>query len=300
MKSLILSLVCLLSANLFAGTYKAEFFLSGKKELRMKAGEPKVIEILIKDQETDKAVLDYKPMHGKLMHFVIIRKDLGVFKHVHPYLEPISGRFALPINIPLSDPDNQNVADALSEPGEYHLVAEIVTKEKGMRMFMTSLVVEGEHQHNHLSADPLLPNGKIYKEFSHSEFPFLKSEEAYSAELFIEQIPGCNGSIVKFNLELTHLDGVDRTPVTVEPWLGAGAHGVWLSAGDHHEMMMPMGHGHASMPPFAEFPLELNFFDRGQFRHGLQRIWIQVRHQGRVLTLPFTFKYMPKSLNCES
>ena len=48
-------------------------------------------------------------MHGKYMHMVIVNKSLSVFKHIHPYFDPVTGRFAIAVNMPYSDPVEKTI-----------------------------------------------------------------------------------------------------------------------------------------------------------------------------------------------
>ena len=39
---------------------------------------------------------DFKTVHEKLLHLIVVRKDLGIFEHLHPTLNPSTGEFSLP------------------------------------------------------------------------------------------------------------------------------------------------------------------------------------------------------------
>ena len=137
----LLFLILLFSFNAFANgiDFKSHFFVNGKKVEGMKhmmvmPNKPTLIEMYFTDPRTNEVYKDFKIMHGKYMHMVIANKDLSVFKHIHPYFDPITGRFAITVNMPYSDPDNQDAVTTLKTPGMYMVMADVIVAGIGMRM----------------------------------------------------------------------------------------------------------------------------------------------------------------------
>ena len=169
MKLLILTLI--LSFNTFASTsdFKSHFFINGKKvkgmkHMMVKSNKPILIEMYFTNPKTEEIYKDYKVMHGKYMHMVIANKDLSVFKHIHPYFDPTTGRFAITVNMPYADPDNQDAVTTLKKPGMYMIMADVIVAGVGMRMDHAMVHVMGQSSHTQLSQDPNT-DGTITKYF---------------------------------------------------------------------------------------------------------------------------------------
>ena len=195
MKILILTLI--LSINTFANTFanttdfKSHFFINGKKAMGMnhmmiKPNTPTLIEIYFTNPKTNEIYKDFKIMHGKYMHMVIANKDLSVFKHIHPYFDPISGRFAITVNMPYADPDNQDAVTTLKQPGMYMVMADVIVTGVGMRMDHAMVHVMGQTTHTHLSADPNA-DGVITKYFQRDN----EQTPKYKAIFSKRAIQGC-------------------------------------------------------------------------------------------------------------
>ena len=94
---------------------------------RPKAGEPVELQLVVRDRETG-AVQAFDIAHEKLMHLVIVRKDLGQFAHEHP--EPgAGGTFSLRYTFPTG--------------GEYHLFADVAPRGAGSQVVMAKVKISG-------------------------------------------------------------------------------------------------------------------------------------------------------------
>ena len=96
---------------------EAHFRINGKDTRMFMPNKPTTIEVWYTDKASGEVFTDFKEMHGKIMHMVIMKHDLSVFKHIHPYFDPITGRFQITLNLPLSDPDNFHTANAVTSGG---------------------------------------------------------------------------------------------------------------------------------------------------------------------------------------
>lgn len=299
----------LISFNLLANSpdFKAHFAINGKSVKGMNPamvmpGVPTLIEVYFTDPRTGKRYTEFKKMHGKFMHMVIANKDLSVFKHIHPYYDPITGHFAMVVNMPYSDPDNQDATKTLDEPGMYMVMADVIVKGVGMRMDHAMVMVHGQNQESSLKLD-LSENGIITKYFNRED----KDEEpSYKAIFSFNTITGCSGSIVNFEIEMFNkVNGAFVPMLDFQPWLSEAAHSVWLSEGymKHMHHQMPFAHMHS---PFIldddnddtndrvlDHILRFNFHDQGIMLKGKQKMWVQFKHLGKIMKIPFIFEYNP-------
>ena len=281
-------LFVLFSSNVFAQMYDdvtPHFRINAKESKMVMPGQPTTIEVWFTDSQSGEVLKDYREMHGKLMHMVLIKSDLSVFKHFHPYFEPITGRFMVTINMPLNDPDNFHTENTLTEGGMYMLMADVEPRGYGMRMGHIHLHAHGQHTMRDLVLDPVQGN-KVIKEFS-------QYGRDYKLELERWSTAGCNGHLVEFMSTLYEKNAQgEYLPATeIEPWLGAGAHSVWVSKG---MMGGPMGmhyaHMHSKIPEEGSSHF-FNFHDLNIMKQGPQKIWIQIKQKSKVLTVPVIFDY---------
>jgi hypothetical protein len=294
MKLLMWTLLFSLSTAFAMSDVTGHFTINGKKKLMMKAGMPAVIEVWFTHNENNEVVKDYKVMHGKLMHMVLIKNDHSEFKHIHPYFDPVTGRFSMAINLPHSDPDNFD--NQVTEAGMYMLMADVEVKGKGMRMEHKMLHVMGQASREVLQLDPIA-NGIITKEFMTHTGP-IRGHFTHTKTY------GCGNVLVDAELTLEKFENGNWLPLgELENWLSMGAHSIWVS---EKFMGMPMSyaHMHAKIPGIIidengdeidEGPwdsvLRFNFNDQMIMKSGKQKIWIQIKHQGLIYTLPFVFSY---------
>lgn len=307
----LLFLILLFSFNAFANgiDFKSHFFVNGKKVEGMKhmmvmPNKPTLIEMYFTDPRTNEVYKDFKIMHGKYMHMVIANKDLSVFKHIHPYFDPITGRFAITVNMPYSDPDNKDAVTTLKTPGMYMVMADVIVAGIGMRMDHAMVHVMGQNTTRALQADPA-QNGVITKYF----YRDTESTPTYKAVFKKNTISGCSGNIVQFEIEMFSLVNGQYLPMLdFQPWLSEAAHSVWLSENymNHMHHKMPFAHMHS---PFMmdddddptndrvfDHILRFNFHDQKVMLPGLQKIWIQFKHQDKIMKIPFIFEYSPEEI----
>ena len=303
MKTLMLTFLINLTALASTSDFKSHFFINGKKVKGMHAvtvnpNAPTLIEMYFTDPKTNEVYKNYKVMHGKYMHMVIANKDLSVFKHVHPYYDPMTGRFVITLNMPYADPDNQDAVLALTRPGMYMIMADVIVAGVGMRMDHAMVAVKGD-----IESAPLILDGHtnhvITKFFQRDN----EQDPAYKAIFSKKTIRGCSGSIVHFEVEMFHLVKGNYEPLLdFQPWLDEAAHAVWLSENymRHMHHKMPFAHMHSPMimeetenDGVYDHILRFNFHDQNIMSPGAQKIWIQFKHQNKVMKIPFIFDYRP-------
>lgn len=262
----------------------------------IKAGVPTTIEVYFTKKDSDEIIKEFKIMHGKIMHMVIMKDDLSVFKHVHPYFDPVTGRFQLTVNMPLSDPDNFHTANAITEGGMYMVMADVEPKGIGMRMGHTMLHVMGPHSTTPLRLDPIDPETKVVTKLHIEHGKTYKLDMSYTTEM------GCNGTLVEFKTTLYVQDPETKEFKVVkdlEEWLSMGAHAVWASENFmNHHGGMHFAHMHSDLAPEEEDDKSLyfNFYDAKIMKDGMQKAWFQIKHEGKVLTIPVIFEYSLEGL----
>jgi hypothetical protein len=283
---------------------KGEMSINGSSHTHMvKPGEPFLLEFLFKDQadEIVKGNDSFKAMHGKIIHLMIIKKDLTKFVHAHPYYEPQTGHFALAMNLPHSDPDNFMVANALTEPGHYMVMVEVEVRGIGLRSFHFHLMAMGESEPNLPSLDDIDPSGSIVKFFD-EEGRLGKNGDKFQARLSLRSTTGCDGNLLFADLDLKEKDQFGYLPVkNITQWLKAGGHGMMISMDKGQKKMRPMAHLHAEYPWDGTSRLTFPFFDRKHLTPGPQRVWFQVKINKQVITFPFVINYQPSPAraNCQ-
>ncbi|MBD65988.1 MAG: hypothetical protein CME62_12325 [Halobacteriovoraceae bacterium] len=265
---------------------ETHFRINGKDTNHVMAGKPTTIEVWYTHKDTGEVYKDFKLMHGKIMHMVLIKDDMSVFKHIHPYHDPVTGIFQITLNLPLSDPDNFHTAEALTKGGMYMLMADVEIQDVGMRMGHKMLHAMGENPVNTILMDEVNPDGSITKFFT-------ENGKDYKINLFMEQTAGCSGSLVEFRVSLFEKDENENyiPAQALEDWLTQGAHAVWVSDGLMHGMHhMHFAHMHSALP-VDDTEFVFGFHDNKIMKSGLQRAWFQIKENGKVLTIPFTFDY---------
>lgn len=282
--------------------FKAHITVNGKEHGMIMPGAPAVVEMYFEDPRSGEIYKDFKIMHGKLMHMVLIKEDLSVFQHIHPYFEPVTGRFQLVLNVPYADPDNFMAPQALTKPGMYMGMVDVEIKGVGMRMAHFMVHVMGENQQRPVVLDQISFDDKIIRTvMSKDQAP--NESPKYMTLLSYKTTSGCMANLNEFSLEIFKRNENDEYhPVKsdeIQPWLGQGGHAIWVSEKGFGHHKMAMAHMHSGMPESGN-TLKFNFFDKEILEPGVQRAWFQFKHDGEVFTLPFTFNYFPPALTSDN
>jgi len=95
-----------------------------------KAGEPAELRFQVRDRDSPKTpVATFETVHEKLLHLILVRRDLTQFAHEHPQPNP-DGSFTLRYTFPA--------------PGEYRLFADTAPLGAGSQILATILTVSGK------------------------------------------------------------------------------------------------------------------------------------------------------------
>jgi hypothetical protein len=225
------------------------------------------IKYRIKDDEGD-IVTDFAIAHEKVMHFIVVRKDLTHFQHLHPDFNQETGEFS--------------VAVAFPAPGPYHFFADF-TPGTGNPMKLPVTV----------SSD--LTVGDVTDFQPQEVTPDTKKEVSVPSDYHVTYtLPSelQSQTPVTYSLVVEK----DNQPVRLENYLGALGHSVILKAGtldyihthagEQDDSMEHGEHGGHAMPPAQQenkIDFSTTFPDAG-----IYRIFTQFQHQGNVLTTAYT------------
>jgi hypothetical protein len=225
--------------------------------------EPATIKYRIKNDKGD-VVTDFAIAHEKIMHFIVVRKDLTQFQHLHPDFNQETGEF--------------RVAVTFSAVGPYRFFADFTpATDNPMQLPVT------------VSSD--LPVGDVADYQPQDVTPDTKKEVLVPPDYHVTYtLPSelQSQTLVTYSLAVEK----DNQPVTLEKYLGALGHSVVLKeetlAYIHTHAGEQMDHGeHAghAMPPAQENRID---FSTTFPAAGIYRIFTQFQHQGNVFTTAYT------------
>ncbi|UMG91089.1 hypothetical protein [Nocardioides sp. TF02-7] len=83
-------------------------------------------------------VTSYDVQHEKELHLIAVRRDLAAFRHVHPRLDPATGRWSVPVDL---------------EPGSWRLYADFVPAGGDPALAEAELQVAGDYRPEPLGGD---------------------------------------------------------------------------------------------------------------------------------------------------
>ncbi|POM26208.1 hypothetical protein BTM25_05970 [Actinomadura rubteroloni] len=193
-------------------------------------------------------VTRYTRLHGKELHFIIVRRDLSGYQHLHP-VRDARGVWSVPL--------------AAGDPGTYRIFTDVrPATAKEQVTLGTDLDVPGD-----FGPRPLPPAERVAE------------VDGYRVKLAGDLVPG-KPSPLTLTVEK------DGRPVTdLEPYLEAYGHLVAIRAGDlaylHVHPMGEPGDGTTRPGPSIEFHAEVP-------GGGTYRLFLDFQHAGKVRTAEFT------------
>jgi hypothetical protein len=217
-----------------------------------KADEPAKLRLEIRERDNPRAAYkNFETVHEKLMHLIVVSKDLGYFRHEHPEIGP-DGAFVLNHSFPF--------------PGEYHLFADVAPRGAGSQIMFAKLKAGGKATRAAVSNAALTLSaeaGPTLLEIAPAESPVETGKTKIIPVLF--------------------RNASDKTPVTdLENYLGAKAHLILI-----HEDALTFVHSHPDEREGQVQPGRVPFLVRLP-KPGTYRAWLQfVRAGGTVQTAQF-------------
>lgn len=206
------------------------------------------ISILLKDKK-NKPITSFQTVEEKLMHLIVVSKDLSYFAHIHPIYKG-NGLFVITTRFPTA--------------GEYKLTADF-TPAGGVDSSIQTywLHING----NVPPAKPIVPDQNLTKVVDG-----LKVTLSYNKNNMMSNMP--------LNMDFTFKDAKTNKPITdLQPYLGVMGHMVAMSSDvtkyTHVHPMTTKGHG-PKVTFMALFP-----------KKGVYKIWGQFQYEGRVIVVPY-------------
>jgi major membrane immunogen (membrane-anchored lipoprotein) len=156
-----------------------------------------MVELTIQINDKDgKPVKDFDIQHEKLMHLIVVSKDLSYFNHLHPEYKG-DGLFTISLNFPAG--------------GEYKLYADYVPKGTSKVVKNHTVTVGGEKA----QTTPLKPDENL-----------TKAVEGKEITLSFDELKAGTDVTLNFNIK----DQKTGRPITnLQPYLGAVGHVVIIS-----------------------------------------------------------------------
>jgi hypothetical protein len=262
---------------------------------KIAAGKPTKWTLKVVDDIDNAPISDFEIVHDKLMHLIVVSKDLSWFNHLHPEHKG-NGIFEVTATLPRA--------------GDYKLYADYHPTERENEVAQHAFTVGGAKplpSTPRLTADALR-GGWITKSVKAAQEgqPDKKIGPAYQVALMPLPAKLEAGKDVMLHFQVRDASG---RPVKLQPYLGAMGHLVLLSAdsntylhthpldagssGHEGHTMGGMDHGtmdHGTMPKAGEKASGGTsdvMFHTGFPKAGLYKAWGQFKHNGKIITAPF-------------
>lgn len=230
--------------------------------------KPTTITYKVKNDK-EEVLKNYEVVHEKIMHFIVVRKDLQNFLHLHPEFNPSSGEFTVEVTFPID--------------GLYRIFPDFTpTDDNPQKIPVTVYSDINVGDTKNYKAQPVVPDRQPNKTVDGYEI-------AYSLPAILEQ-----QKEVQYSLMINK----DGQPVTnLDNYLGALGHSVILKtdtldfihthAGDKPDTNQGAGMGHSSettmMPNESNKGPQINFTTTFP-SPGIYKIFTQFQHEGKVIT----------------
>ncbi|MEK9159247.1 MAG: hypothetical protein AAB383_00805 [Patescibacteria group bacterium] len=204
---------------------------------------------------------DFEVAHEKIMHFILVRKDLQEFQHVHPTYNENSGEFS--INLVFAEAGPYRLFPDFT-PGADNLQQLPVTLSYDLDVGDTSAYVSENLLANTLPVD---------------------MAESYEVEYTFDQLNLEPQGPVEYTLTIKKNGQIVDT---LEPYLGAMGHSVILREGAVdfiHAHAESAGHDMSSMGEMSEtssISFATNFPEAGMYK-----IFTQFQHEEKVVTTEY-------------
>ena len=227
------------------------------------AGKPTILRLMVTEQKVGEPIKDFDVIHDKLMHLIIVnREDLSYFAHIHPKLDSETGIF--------------HIEHTFAEAGKYKMW--IDAKPKGGMQTLTAFTFNVEGQPIHFPATIAHEQTRVKSVDAEGQ--------SYQVALNCQPEQLAVGRNIKMTFEIKDANG---KPITnLEPLMAAGGHCVIIDADGREFLHVHPAEevhdgvnwrGGPSVSFLANFP-----------KAGLYRAWGQFQHEGRLLTVDFTFE----------
>lgn len=212
-------------------------------------GVPTLLSLRLFDSATGMPPSQLQIVHEKPAHIFMVSRDLSDFQHVHPQVV---------------NPGLLQVPAQFKNPGEYKLFVQFSTPEKGEQTLSQAFQVGSTQPF----PKPLILDHLLDKQVDGYTFR-------------VSGLPTRHHPVSMFQVSVFK----NGLPVKeIQPYLGAGAHGVIISA-DGQSFI----HTHpASQPVNGQYQSPVSFHTEIK-RPGIYKMWVQTRIADQIHTVDWTF-----------
>lgn len=221
----------------------------------VKPNQPATITYKIKD-DLGNVQKDFDVVHEKVMHFIVVRKDLQQFQHIHPSFNESSGEFSIPVTF--------------ATDGAYKMFADFTPPTSQMGP-------DGERLPVTLFQDVNVGNLANYKPQPIGSTERSKTIDGYSITLTPSSEPLTAQKNLGFTFEIKKND---QLVTNLQQYLGALGHTVVLREGDLqfiHAHPMEVTGGQTGKVTFM-----ITFPEMGNYK-----LFSQFQHEGKIITSDF-------------
>lgn len=209
----------------------------------------------IKDKQGN-IVKDFDVMNEKIMHFIVIRKDLQYFQHLHPEFDKTTGEFSIPVTFPTD--------------GKYRIFADFMPS--------TNMKSNGKHQPITIYKDVNVGSLADYKSEPLGSTNRTKTFDDYSIKTIPNSEPLLSQNDYGFTFEIKK----DKKLVTnLEKYLGALGHTVVIREGD-----LQFIHAHPTQSFDVQQTGKVTFMITFP-KVGNYKLFSQFKHEGKIITSDF-------------
>ena len=214
--------------------------------------------------EQGNTIKDFATVHEKIMHVIVVRKDLEEFQHVHPDFNTTTGEFTL-----------SNLVFPFGGP--YRIFADFTPAG-------TQMGPDGMPLGVTLNEDVVVGNIANYKPKQLAITDSTQTVEGYQVKMSTNTNPIADEETTMVSYEITK----DGKPVTnLETYLGALGHSVVLSEND-----LEFIHAHALNEDVKKQNGTVDFHVTFP-KAGNYKMFTQFQHEGKVMTVSYVVNALP-------
>lgn len=231
------------------------------------SNQPAIFKYKVKNDKGE-VLKNYSVVHEKIMHFIVVRKDLQYFQHLHPTFDKATGEYTIAVTFPADGPYKlfPDFTPAKSEDNPQQLTVTLNTD--------VNVGDIGKYK-----AQPLTPDTENAKNVNGYKVSYNLPNELIAEKEF-----SYNLAVEKYGQPVTDL----------ENYLGALGHGVILSegkldfihthAGDAGQGdSAKMDHGSGGMEKVTTKGPKIDFSTTFP-EPGNYKIFTQFQHEGKIIT----------------
>ncbi|MEK7532795.1 MAG: hypothetical protein AAB579_04340 [Patescibacteria group bacterium] len=211
----------------------------------------------IKDEQGN-ILKDFDVVHERIMHVIVVRKDLQYFQHLHPEFDKTTGEFFLPVTF--------------ATDGEYRMFADFTPN-------MSQWGPRGERLPVTLFQEVAVGNRANYKPQPIGSRERTKTFDGHTITMSQSAEPLASQNDVEFTFEIKK-DG--KLVTNLEKYLGALGHTVVLREGD-----LQFIHAHATQKPADSQVGKVNFVITFP-EAGNYKLFSQFQHEDKIITSDFS------------